>query len=64
VVQVVEGLPCECEALSSNPRVGGEGGGGVGGKGPMTQALYAHMNNKGKKKKFKPQYSKKKGTRV
>jgi hypothetical protein len=33
--------------------VGGEGGGGVGGKGrgwgkgeEMTQALYAHMNNK------------------
>jgi hypothetical protein len=33
---------------------GGEGGGGVGGKGgvgaggEMTQALYAHMNNKNK----------------
>jgi hypothetical protein len=30
--------------------VGGEGGGGVGGKGgqegEMTQAFYAHMNNK------------------
>jgi hypothetical protein len=35
---------------------GGEGGGGVGGKGgggaggEMTQALYAHMNNKTIKK--------------
>jgi hypothetical protein len=38
----------------------GEGGGGVGGKGggvgqgrEMTQALYAHMNNKTIKKKEK-----------
>jgi hypothetical protein len=37
--------------------LGGEGGGGVGGKGggggrggEMTQALYAHMNNKTIKK--------------
>jgi hypothetical protein len=38
---------------------GGKGGGGVGGKGggggrggEMTQALYAHMNNKIKKNKI------------
>jgi hypothetical protein len=31
--------------------VGGKGGGGEGGE--MTQALYAHMNNKGKKKVMK-----------
>jgi hypothetical protein len=62
VAQAVEHLLCECKALSSNPSLtkkkdkenllaqefaprslqwGGE----------MTQALYAHMNNKIKKKK-------------
>jgi hypothetical protein len=37
--------------------VGGKGGGGRGGE--MTQALYAHMNNKAIKKKAKLEWLKK-----
>jgi hypothetical protein len=45
-------------------RRGGQSGGRGGRGGEMTQALYAHMNNKTIKKKVKTYFKKKKKKRL